>query len=227
MSDEARFWTAVTTGDRATVESLVRAKPELTTARRDGVSAVLLAMYHHKPEVVTCLRARLESLDIFEAAALGEVDRVASLLGGDSGLANAVANAVSNDGFGPLGLASFFGHEHVVQVLLAHGARVDTASSNGMHVMPLHSAAAAYSVPIARLLLEHGAPVNARQGKRGFGFTPLMEAAYNGQVDMVEILLQHGADPRLRDEEGRTAADHARAQGHASLGERLGSMACS
>ncbi len=227
MSNETRFWTAVTTGDCATVESLVRAQPGLATARRDGVSAVLVAMYHHKPEVAACLRARLESLDIFEAAALGEVDRVASLLGGDSGLANAVANAVSNDGFGPLGLASFFGHEPAVQVLLEHGARVDKASSNGMHVMPLHSAAAAHSVPIARLLLEHGAPVNARQGGGGFGFTPLMEAAYNGQVDMVEILLQHGADPRLRDEEGRTAADHALAQGHASLAERLGSMACS
>jgi uncharacterized protein len=227
VSNETRFWTAVTTGDRATVESLVRAQPELATARRDGVSAVLLAMYHHKPEVAACLRAHVESLDIFEAAALGEVDRVASLLGGDSGLANAVANAVSNDGFGPLGLASFFGHEHAVQVLLEHGARVDTASSNGMHVMLLHSAAAAHSVPIARLLLEHGAPVNARQGGSDFGFTPLMEAAYNGQVDMVEMLLQHGADLRLRDEEGRTAADHARAQGHASLAERLGSMACS
>jgi len=61
VSDEARFWTAVTTGDRATVESLVRARPELATARRGGVSAVLLAMYHHKPEVAACLRARLES----------------------------------------------------------------------------------------------------------------------------------------------------------------------
>jgi hypothetical protein len=96
VSDEARFWTAVTAGDRATVESLVRAKPGLATARRDGVSAVLVAMYYHKPEVAACLRARLESLDIFEAAALGEVDRVASLLGGNSGLANALANAVSN-----------------------------------------------------------------------------------------------------------------------------------
>jgi FOG: Ankyrin repeat len=94
-----------------------------------------------------------------------------------------------------------------------------------MHVMPLHSAAAARSVPIARLLLEHGAPVNARQGGSGFGFTPLMEAAFNGQVDMVQILLDHGADPQLRDEEGRTAADHARARGHASLAESLGSRA--
>lgn len=220
MSDETRFWTAVTTGDRATVESLVLANPELATARRDGVSAILLAMYHHKPDVVACLRAYVESLDIFEASALGEVDRVASLLGSDPGLANAVAN----DGFGPLGLASFFGHERAVQFLLEHGARVDTASSNGMHVMPLHSAAAARSVPIARLLLEHRAPVNARQGG---GFTPLMEAAFNGQVDMVEILVDHGADRHLRDEEGRTAADHARARGHDSLAERLGSPAWS
>jgi len=134
VSDEARFWTAVTTGDRATVESLVLANPELAITRRDGVSAILLAMYHHKPEVVTCLRARVGSLDIFEASALGEVDRMGVLLGRDPGLANAVAN----DGFGPLGLASFFGHERAVQLLLEHGARVDTASSNGMRVMPLH-----------------------------------------------------------------------------------------
>jgi uncharacterized protein len=220
VSDEARFWTAVTTGDRATVESRVRAKPELATARRDGVSAILLAMYHHKPEVVACLRARVESLDIFEAAALGEVDRVRVLLGGDPGL----ANAVSSDGFGPLGLASFFGREYAVQLLLRHGARADTASSNAMRVMPLHSAAAGRSVPIARLLLEQGAPVNARQGRGDFGFTPLMEAAFNGQADMVGILLDHGADPRLRDEEGLTASDHARAQGHVMLAERLGRL---
>jgi ankyrin repeat protein len=165
----------------------------------------------------------VESLDIFEAAALGEVDRVGRLLGEDPGLANAVAD----DGFGPLGLASFFGQERAVQLLLRHGARVDTASSNGMHVMPLHSAAAARSVPIVRLLLEHGAPANARQGRGDSGFTPLMEAAFNGQVDMVEILVDHGADRHLRDEEGRTAADHARARGHVSLAERLGSPAWS
>jgi ankyrin repeat protein len=223
VSDESRFWTAVTTGDRPTVESLLLANPGLAAARRDGVSAILLARYHHKPEVVAALRAHVGPLDIFEASALGEVDRVGALLDTDPGLANAVAE----DGFGPLGLASFFGHEPVARLLLEHGAKVDKASSNGMHVMPLHSAAAARSVPIARLLLEHGAPVNARQGRGSLGFTPLMEAAFNGQLDMVETLLSHGADPSLRDEEGRTAADHARARGHAPAAERLGSAAWS
>jgi ankyrin repeat protein len=219
VSDEARFWTAVTTGDAATVESLVRADPQLASARRDGVSAILLATYHHKPDVVACLRHHVVTLDIFEASALGERDRVSALLETDPHLANAVAG----DGFGPLGLASFFGHEPVVRQLLEHGAKVDEASSNAMHVMPLHSAAAARSVPIARLLLERGAPVDARQGGGSLGFTPLMEAAFNGQAEMVETLLGHGAHPGLRDEESRTAADHARARGHAAVAERLGS----
>jgi ankyrin repeat protein len=217
----AEFWTAVTTGDRGTLESLLAASPGLATARRGGVSAILLAMYHHKSNVIPCLRPRVAALDIFEASALGELDSARSLLDADAGLANAVAE----DGFGPLGLASFFDHEPVVRLLLERGAEVDAASSNAMHVMPLHSAAAARSVPIARLLLEHGAPVNARQGRGEHGFTPLMEAALNGQADMVEALLSSGADRSLRDSDGLTAADHARTRGHAGLAERLGEVA--
>ena len=38
---------------------------------------------------------------------------------------------------------------------------------------------------------------------------------------MVELLLNYGADPSLRDEQGRSAAAHARAAGHTHLAERL------
>jgi ankyrin repeat protein len=48
-----------------------------------------------------------------------------------------------------------------------------------------------------------------------------MEAAFNGQIDMAETLLRHGADRGLEDSNGHTAADHARAGGHAALAERL------
>jgi hypothetical protein len=41
VAEETRFWAAVTTGDRATVESLVLASPDLGLARCDGVSAIL------------------------------------------------------------------------------------------------------------------------------------------------------------------------------------------
>jgi ankyrin repeat protein len=98
---------------------------------------------------------------------------------------------------------------------------VDQPSANGMRVMPLHSAAAARSVAISRLLLERGAPVDARQGEAG-GFTPLMEAGLNGQVELIELLLAFGAHPTLRDGEGLTAGDHARARGHGEAAARLG-----
>ena len=217
MAAEADFWKAVKTGDRAAVERLLAADSGLATARLDGASAILVAMYHHKPEVARCLRPHVTELDIFEACALGDALRLDALLDRNARLANAVAE----DGFGPLGLACFFGHEPVARMLLAAGARVDQPSSNGMAVTPLHSAAAARSVPIARLLLEGGAPVNARQGLGEGSFTPLMEAALNGQVDMVELLTRHGADPFMKDHDGKTAADHARAGGHTALAARL------
>ena len=156
----ARFIAAIRAGDLETVRSMLEAQPGLIGSRQDGASAVLLARYWSRHDVVALLRGRLPALDIFEAAGLGDRERVERLLEREPDLANAVAE----DGFGPLGLASFFDHEPVVRLLLERHARVDAASSNGMRVMPLHSAAAARSVPIARRLLERGAPVDARQG---------------------------------------------------------------
>ena len=215
---EAEFIAATRAGDLEKVSSMLEAQPALIESRHEGASAVLIARYWSRHEVVALLRGRLPALDIFEAAGLGDRDRVEHLVASEPDLANAVAG----DGFGPLGLAAFFGHESVVQLLLERHARVDAASANAMRVMPLHSAAAARSVPIARRLLEHGAPVNARQGTSGLGFTPLMEAAFNGQADMVDLLLDYGADPTMRDDEGLTAGDHARKGGHAELADRLG-----
>src|SRR5205823_1779348 len=74
---------------------------------------------------------------------------------------------------------------------------------------------------IARLVVERGAPVNARQGTSGLGFTPLMEAALNGQTEMVDLLLEHGADRTMRDEKGHTAGDYARQNGHGALADHL------
>ncbi|HEY3065102.1 MAG TPA: ankyrin repeat domain-containing protein [Methylomirabilota bacterium] len=216
-SRDEDFIAAVRTGDLTRVNALLAADPACIRTRHHGASALLIARYYGQLPMVALLRSRLSALDVFEAAALGEEKRVAELLDGDPALANAVAE----DGFGPLGLAAFFDHEPVVRLLLARGAHVDTPASNHMRVMPLHSAAAAHSVPIAQLLLAHGAPVNARQGEGDRGFTPLMEAAFNGQVEMVDLLLAHGADPGLRDEKNLSAADHARARGHAALAERL------
>jgi uncharacterized protein len=211
------LFVAIRRGELARVAAFLDEDPTLSTARQDGASVILFARYCGRHDVVGLLRRHRPVLDIFEACALGDTERLLMLLDAEPALVNAVAE----DGFGPLGLACFFDHEPAVRLLIARGARLDQPSSNGMRVMPLHSAAAAHSVPIARILLERGAPVNARQGEGG-GFTPLMEAALNGQIELIELLLAFGADPGLRDGDGRSAADHARARGHGEAAGRLG-----
>ena len=56
------------------------------------------------------------------------------------------------------------------------------------------------------------------------GITPLMAAAAGGHEKVVEVLLACGADASRRDAQGRSAAAHARAAGHADLAERLGTV---
>lgn len=129
-------------------------------------------------------------LDVFEAAAVGRTERLRDLLDQDPALANAWAE----DGFQPLGLASFFGHAEAVRLLLERGAEVTSPSRNDLKVMPLHSAAAtpdsAARYEIAKLLLEHGADPNARQQDE---FTPLMAAEHHGDERLRDLLVQHGA----------------------------------
>jgi ankyrin repeat protein len=209
------FLDAVTGGDVNRVHQLLDQAPGLVSARSEsGVSAVLLAVYYGKPDVARTLVSRGARLDVFDASALGDLERVQSLVEADPGLANAYAP----DGFQPLGLASFFGHKRVVKFLLAQGAEVNSPSRNAQRVMPLHSAVANRHLDIARLLVEHGADVNARQAQ---DFTPLHAAADNGQLDMVALLLAHGADPAARMALGKTPADFARERGHTAVAEAL------
>ncbi len=56
-------------------------------------------------------------------------------------------------------------------------------------------------VPVAEVLIEAGATVNA---KCEYGTTALHMAASWGHLDMVKSLIEHGADLMAQDDEGRT-----------------------
>jgi ankyrin repeat protein len=206
---------AIDAGDAAKVRELVQQDPALAGARDDdGVSAVLHAHYRGKADAADAVLEARPELDVYDAAALGEVDRLRELLDRDPG----AATSYSSDGFTALHLACFFEQPAAVEVLLEHGADVAAVSRNPMNVRALHSAAAAGQVPIVKLLLEHGADVNARQEGE---FTALHEAARKGDAEMVDLLLAHGADTGAQTESGRVAAELASENGHTELAERL------
>ena len=208
----AQLFAAIKEGDRATVERLLSADPGLASAREaGGVSAVLTALYYRQPEVAQRLLAAQPPLDVFEAAAFGDVGRVRTWIDGDPSLVNAVAT----DGFTPLGLAAFFRRSDVARLLIEHGADPSIASKNKLRVTPLHSAVATDAAPLdlemVSMLLEAGAPVNIPHLGGG---TPLHTAAFTGDVRVIRMLLERGADPMLKLDDGKTAVDVAFEQGH-------------
>jgi ankyrin repeat protein len=211
---------AVSAGDAERVRALLAEDASLVAARDgSGVSALMLARYRFDRATTDVLLAADPELDVFEAAALGYVDRLRERLLDDP---DAAAAAFSPDGFTALHFAAFFGKPEAARMLLEHGARHDVYTRNEFANQPLHAAAAGRHIEVCRVLLAAGADVNATQHG---GYTPLHEAAQHGDVEMTELFLSAGADPALTTEAGETAAEVAANAGHGDLAERLREVA--
>ncbi|HEY7098731.1 MAG TPA: ankyrin repeat domain-containing protein [Terriglobales bacterium] len=215
MDDRSRIIAAVQSGKADELRALLAKDPSLAAAANEqGVSAIMLALYHHQAEALKLLAAVHPDLNLFESAATGDVSRLRLLL--DESPAS--ISSYSADGFTALHFACFFAREAAAVLLLERGADVAAVAQNSMRVMPLHSAAAARNVAVVRALLDHGAPANARQ--QG-GWTSLHAAAQHGDREIAELLLKHGADRKLMNDEGITASALAEKNGHKALAELL------
>lgn len=132
-------------------------------------------------------------------------------------LVNAGAKTYLRNAFGDdaLLLATFAGHEAIVDILLAKGASLST---NPHAWTPLHYAAYAGHTRLVVKFLALGAQVNSVTAN---GLTALMIASMNGHKDVVRTLLQHKADSSLRDDNGLSATDHAVAKQNTDIAELL------
>jgi ankyrin repeat protein len=182
-----RFLAAVRDEDVATVNAMLADNPRMAqTVMDDGLSALLYSHYRSRGDLVKSFLGSGLYLTIFEAAAVGDAARVGRILHWEPNL----VNEFSRDGFTPLQLASYFGHDEAVRVLLERGATVEAVSRNPSRLRAIHAAAASRNAEVVRSLVAAGADVNVRQDG---DFTPLMAAMENGDSDIEAILRSAGA----------------------------------
>jgi ankyrin repeat protein len=156
-------------------------------------------------------RHRRQLGPLFWAARKGSVGAVMDLIRDDENV-----NRQSPLGFTALHVAVLGGHEQVVDLLLAAGARTDLKNIKGNTA--LHCAAEKGFATIAAALISRGANVNAR-GEHSE--TPLHLAAAYGHREVAELLLRQGAKAEITDDKGFTPIKCAEINRRESLADLI------
>ncbi|KAF5307348.1 hypothetical protein FQR65_LT07065 [Abscondita terminalis] len=172
----------------------------------DEAAAALTRMRTDNP------RTQPEKTSIVEATVDGDVRTVRKLLGEGRSV-----HETSEEGESLLSLACSAGYFELAQVLLAMHANVEDRGIKG-ECTPLMEAASAGHLDIVRLLVAHGADVNAQSSS---GNTPLMYGCAGGHTDVVKFLLEHGANVEDHNENGHTPLMEAASAGHVELAKIL------
>ena len=208
----SEFTDAIKAGDAGRVAALLDSDPSLLSQSENNITPILLAIYHGKADIARLLVDRGAPVSFAEAVALGDAERVKSMLARDP----ALLHSRSADGFPAAGLAIFFKHPELARWLIEQGADVNAAAENAQRVAPVHAAAAVCDRETMRLLLERGADPNAKQQ---MDYTALHGAASRGDVEMARLLLAHGADRNAKAADGMTPAEVAAKYGHPQFAE--------
>jgi len=196
---------AVMTRQPGMIDELFSRGADLNAQRIDGARPIQLVNGDYnfrgwmkdfpvKPyEVLTHLRTKGAYIDICTAAAIGDIDRVKTLLDEDPSLANRVSDYVTYYiGSGsPIKNAAARGHLEIVKLLLERGADPNLPEEG---IAPrghaLHSAAYYGHIDIVKLLLEHGAYPNVEIESSA---DTLSTAISRDDKAIVELLCSYGA----------------------------------
>ncbi|MCK6578680.1 MAG: ankyrin repeat domain-containing protein [Anaerolineae bacterium] len=118
-------------------------------------------------------------------------------------------NEYDSAGDAPLVMAAYQGHAEIVKLLLEAGADL-TVVDPGMKATALHAASYAGRTEAARLLVEAGIDID-RQGPYN-GYTALHDAIWQNNIDTAKVLIEGGASLHLKNHDGQTPLDFARAK---------------
>lgn len=116
-----------------------------------------------------------------------------------------LVNQFDDRGFSPIFASVICKRDEIAQYLLDNGADPNVYDRD-KRILKYHYPILFWAAgnqgghpKIVKLLLDHGAEVNARQGNSK---TALMYAVYENNIDVLKMLIAHGADLDLRDDEG-------------------------
>src|SRR5688572_17448326 len=215
-SNQPIHW-ATMTRQPEVIDELVARGADLDAKRLDGARPIHLTngdytyrgwrdVPHHvtttPAEVYRHLVSRGASVDVWMAAAKGDLSRVRELLDADPSLVNESNpyNSYYTGCGSPLKNAAVAGHLDIVRLLLDRGADpslpAEGIAPNG-HA--LYSAVYSGHFEIAKLLLERGANPNAPAESSG---DAVWVAIRDGDLKMIELLASHGARWEIPIDEG-------------------------
>src|SRR5262245_8043838 len=90
MSNTNDLFASIRSGDAAAVRAMLDAEPSLAGAKNEhGQSAVLASVYNNQPAIRDLIIARGITLDLHEAVAAGQLERVKHLVDANPDLSRA------------------------------------------------------------------------------------------------------------------------------------------
>ena len=221
-------------GDPELVEQFLMDCADVHAADNEGTSVITYALRGGNEHVIELLLDAGAKLSPQARTAEGETQL---MLAARNGLESEVRDllrlgahlsAYSESGKNALMEALENGHVRIVKLLVQNGARLTPQHKTGQHTLLMSAAQGGLTNYIQALLLTGHRPNDvlfpASDADTPAGTTALMIAAQHGHEKIVRLLINAGAFPHLCNEDGQTAADLARENGHTALADYLQSL---
>jgi len=194
---------AAGSGQKWLVELLLARGAQVNVRDFYGRTPLMLAVERGYKDIVELLQAHNAEDTLFDAARVGDVETVKTLLDKNPEL----IRSSDENGKTALHYAARFGKKDIVELLLANKADINAKNKDGR--TPLHQAAERSDGNLIELLLAHKAEINARDIH---GITPLMLAAAEGSWGVLEVLVNK-SDVNVTDDSGSAALHYAAGMG--------------